>query len=213
LARDSERIIEYMDKLFICGVRLGTLSVKDKGQFLRELFVGDRKVAPAGTDVIPAAAPLDPAEGEGNRGPAEGYAIAETPEVPETETAVQADWVGLDREEEQLITIAMQTWGEATPRKMTIFYYRYLLCKNILIGKYGIAGRVNGWMDRESVGALLNLLRYLSETHEADRIGGELVKLRDGGTVPSLPGLKVLKNRQREDYELLLETLELVVAY
>lgn len=116
--------------------------------------------------------------------------------------------------EVDLINKIVGTWVSATPRRVRIFYYRYLLCKNLLINKYSALNRVNVWQNREGINAMMSLILEHSKTHDPDLISNEKLQIIDSveEKITVTFGNETI-TPYRVDYLYLLEVLELVVAY
>jgi KAP family P-loop domain len=217
-------ITEYLDKLFICAIKLGVLTASQKEEYLALLFEKDEQA------VKPAINPLlrvAKARKEGKitmndastvervkdnkRGPT---ADRESQVFTGSVATPQEEWKDMSDEEKKLIGKIVGSWDEATPRKISIFYYRYLLCKNILFYKYAEAGRPNPWANHLHIQAVLNLLFHFGNCHHPESIEKEAAKLKDLNSQPAaLPGLEGCGVTDLADYRMLLEVLELVVAY
>jgi len=100
-------------------------------------------------------------------------------------------------------------WKSATPRKIRILYYRYLLCKNLLINSY--TSKFNLWQNEPGIKILMNRILYYSNLHKPEIISQEKIEtiskrqekniVQDGMSIP------------KQDYLFLLEALEMVIAY
>lgn len=116
--------------------------------------------------------------------------------------------------EVDLISKVVGMWLSATPRRVRIFYYRYLLCKNLLINKYSILKRVNVWQNKEGINAMMNLILEHNKAHDPDLISKEKSRIIDSVEERiSVTFGKETITSYRVDYLYLLEVLELVIAY
>src|SRR6185312_5374459 len=185
----TELISEYINKLFIAAIKLGELNEDQRVEFLQELIKKDVATEPnssaKNSSIYAAAAQQDladsialqskgtiSAEGETNTG--ERNAISSSDAMTDsgpalhnalatmTVTATKSDWQGLNSTEVGLLNKIVRSWVNVTPRRISIFYHRYLLCKNTLIGKYLQLGQTHPWQDTEGIQAILSLLRYYS---------------------------------------------------
>ncbi|MCD6011315.1 MAG: P-loop domain protein [Flavipsychrobacter sp.] len=99
----------------------------------------------------------------------------------------------------------------ATPRSIRIFYYRYLLSKNLLSNFYTSINRLNIWQHEKGIEILMKLLlKYtlLCDSIEISRAKAEVYKDGNENKI-EVEGELVFK----KDYFFLLEIFELVVAY
>lgn len=109
-----------------------------------------------------------------------------------------------------LIRQIVQNWEGATPRKIRIIYYRYLLCKNLLISKYILLERVNIWQDKKGLRILMLLLLHRKPQQIAEEKSATLFSIDEEVTISvEQASIKVY----RVDYLFLLEILELIIAY
>jgi hypothetical protein len=223
----QQLVTEYMDKLFICAIKLGALSVDQKTEFLQQLLTGDieeqervqeRLLSFEETPPQMRGTVLPAVEVIGGNLPMANTALPSAIQGKENVVVAsgpipRADWAKLNAAEIALISATVGGWANATPRKISIFYYRYLLCKNFLIGQYEAAGRQNQWRDRQSVDAVLQILHYFGEGHREEiAIVIEQLRQVDPG-IPKLPGLEQCGQKSADDYQKLLEAMELIVAY
>lgn len=102
------------------------------------------------------------------------------------------------------------SWSNSTPRKIKIFYYRYILSKNLLINRYQINKRVCPWQNEQGIIILLNQLFKLSSSHASNKIS-ELKSqaVLSTGKEILIDDYEILK----EDWIKLLDVFELVIAY
>lgn len=105
-------------------------------------------------------------------------------------------------------------WRGATPRKIRIFYYRYLLSKNLLLDKYVMQNRINIWRDKEGIKVLMSLILQYSKGHKVDFISRKKNEIAhsEQQQIDVIIEDKSI-NVDPQDYLKLLEVLELVVAY
>ncbi|MES2514719.1 MAG: P-loop NTPase fold protein [Bacteroidota bacterium] len=116
--------------------------------------------------------------------------------------------------EVDLIRQLVNQWESATPRRIRIYYYRYLLSKNILINKYTTLKRVNPWQNDKGINAMMSLILTYTKTHNPELISNEKVRvlLLNDDKVPVTTN-SITIYPYRKDYIFLLEALELIIAY
>lgn len=234
----TELVSEYIDKLFIAAIKLGELSGDQRLEFLQEAIKRDLAessidsqlgetsdisvLVSGGTAFVPVEEnpSLFPFSVNAERSAndiaaAHGNGVTSPNLRGSTNDAGRAEnWNGLSGQEVQLLKQVVQTWELATPRQINIFYHRYLFCKNTLIGHYLAGGQANPWQDHAGIFTILQLLRYYSSKGTPEQIVTEKnrVQLRPEGLV-DVQYVEGIVEKPQSDYLILLEILELVVAY
>ena len=232
-----ELVKEYLDKLFIIAIKLGSLSDDQKDEFVSELLK-DQLEMPAGLnadksgnrDSPAAGAQTTPAPGRFNEvgtasagGSGENVTGTDNLSVTGDEAGITpqkgypaGSWQKLTEREHSAFKEMARGWKDATPRGLSIFLFRYLLCKNMLISRYEKVRRVNRWQSKNGVRDLLLLLKYYGDLHESETITDERHRISEfKGTEfeIELPFLESPIKISKTDYLILLEILEIVVAY
>ncbi len=242
----NKLVTEHIDKIFLLAIKLGTLTMKNKEQFIEELLKGQvEEVSDTGT-VNNVNDRQDQPNADPNKGGKVGadFVIADQPTVQgthtgekeknqETETAqspskINADSSGVKTEtfnaqelfkkltvdESKLLKQIMSRWQGATPRKMRIFYYRYLLCKLLLFNIYSDSGRTNIWQTSEGTEYLLNLMLAYIKLNNPDIICKDKRDIERNNHGPiDLKRITVGHTIEKEDCLNLYEVLEFVIAY
>jgi len=105
-------------------------------------------------------------------------------------------------------------WRGATPRKIRIFYYRYLLSKNLLLDKYLMQNGINIWRGKEGIKVFMTLILQYSKGHKVDFLSRKKNEIAhsEQEQIDVKVGNKTIKI-DLLDYLKLLEVLELVIAY
>jgi len=236
-----ELVSEYIDKLFVAAAKLGELNQDQRSEFLKELIKKDIATSdrltnesnsgPAVSDPVAAnTAAADPAVTLRGQPGETRNSMDTTPQRLEpgvgstattsnvlgilTVQAAKSEWQGLNATEVDLLDKTVRSWVNVTPRRINIFYHRYLLCKNTLVGKYLQMAQPNPWRDLEGIQAILSLLRYYSDSGLPEAIDAEKRRVLKETAEPvqvhhADPPLK----KSKTDYLYLLEILEMVVAY
>jgi hypothetical protein len=185
----KELVSEYIDKLFISAIKLGFLSAEQKTEYLKELFRNDvlpvqlLDVSETVSDFDSAALQLSSSvdttrseddspsiSGSNNR---DGAVITILEEVAPDGAKKTNTWQKLTPDEVSLLVEVVNDWAAATPRRISIFYYRYLLCKNLLINRYEAAGVRNNWDDVGSVRSIILLIKHYSNSYDPEAISRE----------------------------------------
>jgi hypothetical protein len=119
----------------------------------------------------------------------------------------------LTNEEIETLEYYLEDWHDATPRKLRIFYYRYLLAKNLLINRYTKLGKRNIWQRSELSRVFIEMLINYSNSHDSETLKRLRVEAQqDEGAAANDDNLRKF-NVSNSDYIELLRVLELVVAY
>lgn len=232
---------EYFDKLFILAIRLGKLSQNQRLELI-DSFIGeiqpDRFTPPIGsnnnsTDGNPL--PNTPVSNESNTDGNES--IGQSQDFTfKPDNSNSADFNNSDlenemsdnieggnsfsfelftAEERQLLRSIVRDWDNATPRQIRIFYYRYLLAKNLLIKRYHAKDQYNIWTNYPHAEYLPMSIRNYSVAHQPELIVKERERIMseflDSSEI-TLPD-NYSSPIQVKDYLELLAVLEIVVAY
>lgn len=235
---------EYIDKLFITGIKLGTLSDDDKDEFfialtkedshtqslktLEQLITEEQSEAfarysPEMQEVIT----IQDIQDHENQMYQEELAIEsgveyyqdylEGSRILDVAELTPADVVldnKLSADEIDILRIALKNKYEAAnPRQIRIFYYRYLIAKNLLIRRYMKLGRSSTWqLKRNSKILALAILHYTPHQNE-HLLSSDLKKasgfIGQSIEVKELAGVTITIF----DYRELLKVLDIVIAY
>jgi len=120
----------------------------------------------------------------------------------------------LTAKEISLLNSFVKDWAGATPRRIRIFYYRYLLSKNLLINKYNSINNQNIWQEEEGIKLMMTLILQYSKGHNSDLIS----QAKNKALYSKEEDMKIVTEKEhfmmdRLHYLFLLEVLELVIAY
>jgi len=227
-------ISEYLDKIFISAIKLGELSISEKDAFFNELIkkeidsdtiheaqLNDEKTEdnPYNNAFVERDNIENPIfqynthieEDDGIKASKENITSqSEVEQRIKDRIANQNKFEKLSRIEVKLLKRSIKKFSAATPRKMRIYYYRYLLCKNILINRYALK-TLNVWQNEKGIETVLAIISKYTELYTPNEISIQKLSLgefnsEDTIIVENLPVLK-------KDYYALLEVLELVIAY
>lgn len=226
----GEMIREYMDKLFIFSVKLASLTAEQKVEYLFELSKHDTPDlhreedksesinAQKNVSLIDEGAKtinqnLNAELKTNQKTTTQSYES----EPNEIKQEISADaFEKLTTIEINYLASTVRTWNEATPRTITIFYYRYLLCKNLLIKYYDKLARRNPWQSGNEIDILLKIIRFYHEQQEHDNIAKEKDRVLALGPTSQKIKVEMLQFQaevDRIDYFSLLGILETVIAY
>lgn len=119
---------EYMDKLFIAGIKLPKLNEDEQGVILRNYAINNAILERAKT-----SAPAEEVKTEGaadvSEEPLEELVFPEA--NPREYIEAQSEYFLLEKEMELLTKYSNSLSESVTPRQLRIYMYRYLLAKNI----------------------------------------------------------------------------------
>lgn len=235
---------EYIDKLFITGIKLGELSDDDKDEFfkaltkedsdtqalktLEQLIIEERSEAfarysPEMQELITVQDIQDHQDQmyqdelaiesgvEYYQDYLEGSKVLDVAELTPADLVLDNK---LSADEIDVLRIALKNKYEAAnPRQIRIFYYRYLIAKNLLIRRYVKLGRSSTWqLKRNSKILALAILHYTP--HQNEHLLSLDLKKASGFTghsieVKELTGVTITIF----DYRELLKVLDIVIAY
>jgi hypothetical protein len=212
-------INEYMDKLFLTGINLGSLNFTERKAILGK-YVGRSRVYKESNDSIIAEKKSQKETVMAKINPTSSKEIQSTTpydninDKKQSETELRSNRSAIDEskydlleEENNTLLDLLQYNDTLTPRQIRIFYYRYLLARNIL--KYRIG--------RPTQLLLKNLARFImhySIKGDLTLIGQcklELINEPGEGT-----SFTILENNEvfsTRELVLIHEVLEIVIAY
>jgi hypothetical protein len=212
---------EYMDKLFISGFKLGSLSSEENEEIFRNLV--DEKTFSEAVSSNQTAIDDNGTAGIGERSAENGVNVESAP-IANPSRSILAEYIAVipktDFEimgyELDFLVKAVRKFSNATPRAIRIFYYRYLLAKSfkdLLIKNDSVI--YEEWHNNQDNKTILPLMmiEYSTQKRHEDLLI-EIVKwegsLEDDITVDVL-GESF--NLSRQLYLALLKTIEIVVPY
>jgi hypothetical protein len=226
-------VTEYLDKLFISAIKLGELTGDQRLQFLNQLLT-NANIEPGTMENMK----IQTNPGMENRATGIEPAPASISEVSNTRSSIQwerpaemttparpsgtlddanpgAPWQGITQKELGAIRQTVQTWQNLTPRKIYIFYYRYLLCKNLLLEKY-MGESIDAWQTEQGMRDLISVIRHFTDQYQPNAVCNEKGKISAAANsqyelIIEATGTVISKGKI--DWMNLLEVLEIVIAY
>lgn len=215
---------EYMDKLFLSGISLGLLTTEDKKEVLKK-YIQNRVHRPkqvvsitsdqianqtSVTQTEPKSDVSDKTTSSSQNSVTKENTKKEAP--PKQSIVVDESQYDLSEAEEQFLLNHMEFYTNATPRQIRIFYYRYLLGRNLLINQFKIKSIPINNTSLENFGFFL--LHYTTTTGGLDKLKSakiDLIETSGVGTSFELFG----DNRVYNTQELIEihKVLEIVIAY
>jgi len=210
---DQINVREYFDKLFILGIKLGSLTTRDKIEVF-DRFVEDKvfaltdepslKESTDESELIQDSNRSSPFETDNN------YATGSIDEIKnsnrnqsEQETHIYGTEIpfGLEINEKELRILKECIVGDEkmTPRQIRIFYYRYLFARNLMGAFTKQNGKFELWKDFDK-----SRLPYYIMHHSSGSGGYEDVEMHD---------LKERSNKNNDINQKIFEVVEMVVPY
>lgn len=214
---------EYMDKLFLSGISLGMLTTEDKKEVLKK-YIQNRVQRPTRVKSNPSNNKTTPSsqigavasESSNQIGAATSTSPVSTEQQnnskKQDESIVDESQYDLSEFEEQFLFNHMEFYKDATPRQIRIFYYRYLLGRNLLINQFRAKNLVMNNGVLENLGFFL--LHYSTIVGGLEKLKAakiDLIETSGVGTSFELFGNNLVYNTQE-----LIEihkVLEIVIAY
>lgn len=130
---------EYMDKLFLSGINLGLLSDENRKDILKK-YINNRVYTLPKDKQKTVVNPIGKSQSQtDNDNSSRKSSQPSFPVIDESltpkEDVVTVDGENYDllEDEEKCLIKLMEIYNEATPRQIRIFYYRYLLARNLLV--------------------------------------------------------------------------------
>ena len=233
---------EYMDKLFISGIKLGDLSVLHRDDFIGELTKADRakglalktlkevieedrryedgKMSENLQDIlIHDAIERQQEQDDYENGLFEDYVEPDyhteilEPSKPLPDGAVEVDFGQLSEEEVDILRLAVSLYADATPRQIRIFYYRYLMAKNLLARRYRTLSKTNVWIRTRNAKIIAKLIIKYTVSLERDLLEKHLAKVIASNSTNMDIELLTYTAAKTADYRELLQVLSVVIAY
>ena len=216
---------EYMDKLFLSAIKLGTLTRNERIEIFQE-FVKDKVDSESSEEKVPpeknsegtSKASID--EKSSQVSPTEREKMVETPEENSETTEEKSTVINIMNDYEisfaelKELKSLLNRYRNATPRQIRIFYYRYLLARNLLANRLDKL-EIKRSSEEDNQHSLLGelLLKYSCD-ETPDKIKDEKLKIFQ--SEDSKIDYKLFGKPYTEEKQTLYEVfsvLEMVVAY
>ncbi|MCX2432190.1 P-loop NTPase fold protein [Pedobacter sp. GR22-10] len=233
---------EYMDKLFISGIKLGVLSMEERDDFILSLTKADRDETASLKSlekIIEKEWKNEESRMSDNLRQAlidheiEVHQETQYNEQLEMEQYLEEDYHSkyidsskplepsnaqinkgrLAPEEVDILRYATSLYTDATPRQIRIFYYRYLIAKNLLEKRYRSLKRTNIWIEIENSMIVTKLIIKYTLTTEDQSLETHLATILKAKNTVSEIALLADTKVDTVDYRELLKVLNLVIAY
>jgi hypothetical protein len=195
---------EYVDKLFLVGVKLGELTSEEKREYYITLTkdkVGQKFVA-KNTNAVADPGDYDEEDDE--------EAEEEVPKVSENKTGKELTF----EDSEQLLN-SIANFDDITPRQIRILYYRYLIAKKLIFRKVRTNRKKFNLFFELDKTFIPELLRSVSNEGDHGRFHHirETLRQKNQGEVTVVLKSGKEYTIDRELLVIIINTLEIVVAY
>jgi hypothetical protein len=216
---DTERIQlshnisgEYMDKLFLSGINLGTLTSLERQAILSN-YIGARVYRPEKATQSTTPAIKEEEENKPNPGPINEVIskLVETSQDQLVKIQIDERKYDLTQDEELMLASRLEYADNLTPRQIRIFYYRYLLARNILHTRSAHPNTPPGKSQLQNLAGLLMHYTLMGDLNSIRKNKLGLIKEEGEGTDFKLFGKD--ETFKRAELIALHEILEIVVAY
>ncbi|ASU35460.1 P-loop NTPase fold protein [Mucilaginibacter xinganensis] len=234
---------EYIDKLFIAGLKLGNLSLSESDEFFLALTKPDRieekaneltailtsdnnreygrysqQIRDHDFDQMVIDSELANQEDWSYEEPDFAMDVLEgseplTESAPIEDTANNAPLNKLSNDEVDILRVSIAKYKGVTPRQIRVFYYRYLIAKNLLIRRYEKMGRTSVWQIHFNCRVLATLIVSYTVHEEAGILEGHLMSSLDNQQQMQSVALMKETVINGFDYQQLLKVLSIVIAY
>lgn len=217
---------EYIDKLFIIGIKLGELTASEKEEFFMELVKNDYSVKAdkliKNTEKSAILSEkLDAKEKTDEQvlisNDEEDYELSNFDDSEDSNKNMSKDGTkridNLLAEEVNTIKTSLKKYLNATPRQIRILYYRYLIAKNLLSKEFLKLMRPNIWAETKYNEIFVDLLIIYSQQEDATLLYQHKTTILN--TESTETNLFLIENIvvPTPDYVELLKVFEIVIAY
>lgn len=217
---------QYLDKIFISGIRLNSLSPEDNGEIILKIAEKDHKIRDIKSELFNRISTTEKNNIEIKSN--SNFISSEQIEQIEIE-GENANQVGLEldlsqgnkdasHEENSLLEVEIlynisKRFTELTPRKIRIIYYRYYLAKNLFCLMYSDPEN-NIWRSKLYLEAFIYKLFECSLFREKlDEIDRKRVTSFAWDDKPSIEFGEEKISVSNEDYVRMLDVLQMVIIY
>lgn len=187
-------VTEYLDKLFITGIKLGHLNPNEIDEFFIELTKNSRKdktiisfeELSSYREYYENTEDKNTLDGDASDADMEDDTLEEEDGSIESSYSIENEKetnLNSDKKQEEpkedgendqlsdaefiILRQKLQLYNKITPRQIRIFYYRYLIAKNLLIRQYKKINRGNIWISTDYSPLFIELLINLSSNSNA----------------------------------------------
>lgn len=221
---------QYLDKLFILGLRLGELSPRERDEFFIELtkkdrttqeisaFIDDEITTPQNLpeEILYNVEKAQDLNSDIVNKPKEGSHDAKIESTNKTilnDGEINHSSGRISIKEVEILRSCLKRHLSITPRQIKIFYYRYVLTKNLLISQYAKNNRRNPWVQSESCRLLVDLIVDYSKNENKSNLPIHKLDALNCPTHQIKVHLHTNHKIKTIDYRELLKILDIVIAY
>ena len=219
---------EYLDKLFIAGIKLGSLTPEQRDEFFIELTKNDRETIKVGDihfkqNINPSpnsnakkANSSDSIKKDEEANSKEEIQVNRAPSYLDADPTIvlnKKEFEKLTDDEVEILRDCIYAWDESTPRKVRIFYYRYLLGKNLLVKRYRELGKDNIWQHPKFASIFSQLIIKYTDCYNPSLITSHKLKAFDNPEAVQRIDVFGDVTINKLDYLEGLKILEMVIAY
>jgi len=152
---------EYLEKIFIIGLKLNTLSVKENQEFLKNLF-------PKGSSSLKKTTATEENTNKVNedRG-VEKINQKQNVNINKVSIAEnEVEDLEVNEHEQAYLLLVIKELKNSTPRKIRIFYYKYLITKRLFNIRLKEKNLVNDWNQDSDEKVIADILIHISNGNE-----------------------------------------------
>jgi len=163
---------EYLEKIFIVGLKLNALNNNQVQEFLTNIFPKEKTSVSQKEFVdIPENNPSQ------NDAPAtnpkhSGSSSKRDDDLPEN-SAKQRDDYEISNSERGYLLEVIKKLKNPTPRKVRIFYYKYLIMKQLFHIRLKEKGLIQGWHDNSDETVIADILVHMANGEDFEKFGND----------------------------------------
>ena len=160
---------DYIEKIFLTGVRLNILNDNESKEFLETLFKIDNNDLNTKESDSTALNDLNTKESD--------TANLNDLNTKESDTANLNDF-DFDKKEKTYLLENINKLKKPTPRRIRIFYFKYLLFKNLLQLRLREVNKYNLWLELNNHNVIIDILLDIDSTNIDNELKKELVYVK-----------------------------------
>jgi len=154
---------EYLEKIFIVGIKLGSLENHESKEYLSKLIEANEELVASFHDFDSAGDDVEEEEGV-----EENERIERLNSNVVSETGIENKEYELSDKEKGYLLTSINQLNNITPRKIRIFYYKYLILKKVFNVRLAEKGLLSEWSENSNEKIIMNLLIHISNNKNSD---------------------------------------------
>ena len=181
---------DYIEKIFLTGVRLNTLNDNESKEFLETLFkinnndLDTKKSDSTALNDFNTKESDSTALNDFNTKESDSTALNDFNTKESDSTALERDTTNLnnfdfDKEERTYLLENINKLKKPTPRRIRIFYFKYLLFKNLLQLRLREVNKYNLWLELNNHNVIIDILLDIDSTNIDNELKKELVYVKE----------------------------------